>query len=283
MSRFLNSVAIVIIIIIVAIAIYFVVFKKYPGNNLTNPTGQDNPCVYDADCPADPTTGIATHCVSGKCSAYCIQDSDCWYGNTGNQSATCVSNPAGQRFCTLRSCTTEADCNKDGIVGEACVSSSQSGGTSYCYPLGTDPSASKPQSVPCSGSSDCFGNSGLQCNKTTGSTWTPQWGVPCIFNTSCTANIPCSNGCTPGSVANGLDSSCPGGTLAEQQAAWAAASKTPYSTVCGQDASQLANGPGMKLSGWPVDNTGYCVQCLSGTDCTTLGIGSTCTNNICVA
>ena len=265
------SLAIVLVIIIVAVAVYFIVFHKNSTYSLTDPTGQGNICTYDSDCPINPD-GTALRCVNsqppagategtkGTCTAYCVQNTDCSYGNSP-QSPTCVTNgTTGQSLCMLQACNAQSDCS----TGEACLPLAPGVSQNYCVVLGNNPATAtySSQSIPCS-QNTCFNIAGITCLKGTGgqAVGSPQWNNPCVYNNDCNNNaggIPCSTGCYPSAGTNNPQSGCP-------QPADKTSSTLPPGK-CGDVPFSSAS--------WPLTNTGYCVQsCTSDTDCAT---GLTC-------
>ena len=278
MVSFLISLAILFVVIFVGVAVYFIVFHKYPGfPGLENPNGEGGSCMYDADCPINPD-GTALRCINsyppagstaakqGTCTAYCVEDLDCSYGNPIGQTPRCVSNPNnGQKLCTLQVCSENSDC----ATGEGCVALTQGASQKYCAVLGNNPTVGTSyisQSIPCA-ANECFGFTGnytpIKCLKGAG---TPEWGVGCIYNNDCSAGIPCSTGCYPSATS----------TTESQQAGCPQPEDKSTSTLKG-----TCGDVPFSSSAWPIANSGYCVQtCAVDTDCPT-GLG--CTNGACIA
>ena len=271
------SLAILLVIIFVAVAVYFIVFHKHAGIQSSDPPGQGNTCIYDSDCPFTPD-GVALRCInsqppagsspaiSGTCTAYCVQDSDCWNGNPTGQSPTCVTSATtGQSFCTLQPCSAQSDCS----TGEGCLPLSAGATQNYCVVLGNNPKTTTytSQSIPCS-QNTCFGVPGINCLKGTGgaTVGAPQWNFgPCIYNNDCSGGIPCSTGCYPSaaSTTEGIAAGCP--QPADK-------SSSTLSGTCGDLPTGFAS------PAWPVVDSGYCVQaCTSDADCAT---GLTCDTSI---
>lgn len=250
------AIALILVIIFIILALYFVVFRKRPGFQFTDPVSLQ--CTYDSSCRIF-AGGVAERCtpvssgVENFCTAYCSVDSDCWGGNLGS-TAQCIGDEYGRRLCHLKDASTGTCGVGEVTIGIPTATQNTnyyiSAGAKlpdtdqYCFPLGLNVSPGTPSNTRlCSGSGvEPWGTSDMYCSLSQQGTYNEL----CLFNEDCGPGYNCSSGCS---------------------------SKTPGSTGCDPPSSKSYCGPASKT-------VGVVVQCDASNSCPNNGA---CTNGVCTS
>lgn len=185
MGAAVNFFAIIVIIAIIILIVWLIIAPK-PGNQI--PLLPQTNCIYDSDCPP------STLCASGVCSAYCIQDSDCWNGNSTGVS-TCSMDQYARTVCQPQPCQNDGNCTQGGkYPNQACALYKD--GNGLCVTIGTSAGQSSNPQIPCSNPGGfCYGSTNINCMASGSMNSNGPYFGSCQYNTDCGAGLVCSSNC----------------------------------------------------------------------------------------